>query len=411
MDDRKAIKILGLSEVFSFNELKKAFRELLKKNHPDNYDQESSEVKEKASEKTREYIEAYEYLKNKYFPNDDLKKKINISYNHHKTSSEYEYTSSLALKRSLIYKLEKMTYANIFNQEPEIELILKELKRIYQKFSMIIMYDSDKTPSEWFEIASDEVKKLYNILGEVYFEKYGIDKQSINCEFTLESFWNELYEIRKSYENIGNVVKRLSDECEKYQKYYGYKYLKNFILKEIKYCAERIRKINGNTYIQLFIDIMHENIEDYFSNYIELILRESLEEYNYLITYSELLKSRIDKNVNEVLLYLKENNFDDKKTKNAIKVFQNEIVKMIYKDIDLIIDDLQSNLHSSYEKRKRELELEKRYDDELNLTIVFNGVQKLLIGIKHGDAELLEALKVLVKFNINNFGSEYIKSF
>ena len=401
MDDKKAIKILGLSESFTGEELKKAFRDLIKKNHPDNYDQASSEVKEKASEKTREYVEAYEYLKARYFlGGDDLKKRVNFK-SHYNNSAEYEYVSSLAEKGVLVQKLKKMTFANIFNQDSEIELILKELQKIYQKYSMIIMYDSDKTPSEWFEIASAEVRKQYNILGLTYFKKYGIDKQEIYSEFTLEAFWNELYEIRKSYENNGNVIKRLNDECEKYKKYFGYEYLKNDILKEIKYCVERIKKIHDNTYMQLFIDIMHENIEDYFSNYIELVLRESLEEYNYLITHSGLLKSRIDKKVNEVLVYLKENNFEDKKTKKAIKEFETEILKMIYKDIDLIIDNLQSNLLVSYEKRRRELQLEKRYDVEMNLTIVFKAVQKVLNGIKYGDVELVEALKALAKFNID----------
>lgn len=60
---KQALKILGLSPtVNDFNEVKKAYRNMAKKHHPDRFHNDSEQEKEKAHERFTEINTAYEYL-------------------------------------------------------------------------------------------------------------------------------------------------------------------------------------------------------------------------------------------------------------------------------------------------------------------------------------------------------------
>lgn len=59
----EALKILGLSQsVNNFDEVKKAYRNMAKKHHPDRFHNESEQEKERAHERFTEINKAYEYL-------------------------------------------------------------------------------------------------------------------------------------------------------------------------------------------------------------------------------------------------------------------------------------------------------------------------------------------------------------
>lgn len=58
MDYNHAIKLFGLDNSFTLEELKRKYKELLKKYHPDNNSSKD------ASQKTNEVINAYNLLKN-----------------------------------------------------------------------------------------------------------------------------------------------------------------------------------------------------------------------------------------------------------------------------------------------------------------------------------------------------------
>lgn len=62
---KQALQILGLNpNVTDFDEVKKAYRNMAKKHHPDRFHNDSEQEKEKAHERFTEINKAYEYLEN-----------------------------------------------------------------------------------------------------------------------------------------------------------------------------------------------------------------------------------------------------------------------------------------------------------------------------------------------------------
>ncbi|GKX66908.1 J domain-containing protein [Inconstantimicrobium mannanitabidum] len=104
---RNPYEILGINENATEAEIKKAYRELAKKYHPDQYG--TNPLKELAEEKMREVNEAYDYLmKNK---------KTNSSYSSNSYSSAHNYGDN-----SNIYAQIRMNIANRRFAEAESQL-------------------------------------------------------------------------------------------------------------------------------------------------------------------------------------------------------------------------------------------------------------------------------------------------
>lgn len=64
-EEDKYARVLGLSTIFTATEVKRAYRELLFKYHPDKVNHLGTEFKSIAEEKTREIVKAYDYFRKK----------------------------------------------------------------------------------------------------------------------------------------------------------------------------------------------------------------------------------------------------------------------------------------------------------------------------------------------------------
>jgi hypothetical protein len=65
-EERKYATILGLGVTYTSDEIKKAFRELIAKYHPDKVNHLGKEFQKISEERTREIMEAYEYFRKLY---------------------------------------------------------------------------------------------------------------------------------------------------------------------------------------------------------------------------------------------------------------------------------------------------------------------------------------------------------
>lgn len=85
-DFDKFIKILKLSDSFSEEELKKAYRKAVIKNHPDKF--QDAEEKKRATERMKKINEAYEYLKD--YTQTDYKDDTEDNYDTDYADDEYD---------------------------------------------------------------------------------------------------------------------------------------------------------------------------------------------------------------------------------------------------------------------------------------------------------------------------------
>ncbi|MGL5356212.1 MAG: J domain-containing protein [Cetobacterium sp.] len=79
-------KILGIEREASTEEIKKAYRDLAKINHPDKYMNESLEIRKAAEEKIKEYNEAYDIL-----GSEERKKQYDMSFKKIKGSKRMNF--------------------------------------------------------------------------------------------------------------------------------------------------------------------------------------------------------------------------------------------------------------------------------------------------------------------------------
>ena len=65
-EEKKYLDILGIDEKFTSDEIKRKYRELLSKYHPDKVNHLGEEFQQIADNKTREIIAAYDFICRKY---------------------------------------------------------------------------------------------------------------------------------------------------------------------------------------------------------------------------------------------------------------------------------------------------------------------------------------------------------
>ena len=273
----EALNIFGISGSYDEKELKRVWRELAKKYHPDNF--KDDEEKSNAEEKLKQINIAYETLLN------NESKNTNFSHTYH----DYYQESKIAV---LYYKKEKQQilkgykpkkYVPSFKWFVEIEIIINIFG--YGDYATISEVDSN------YQIALNQIKEVYINYQKEFYEKNGINKDEVvepinyNCSF--DEFYEQLLKIKDKYSIENIFLRKIEEVTEKYKYYAGYDMAKA----EIE--TQKRKKYNeGVGFLQKNIDIF--TIEGLYK-FMQVFLKELEDEIEEIFSQVFVIKNKIDK--------------------------------------------------------------------------------------------------------------------
>ena len=267
----KALNILMLGFNFTEQDLKKSYRSLSKKYHPDNFI--TDEEKRIAHEKMCEINEAHAVLKQiKANPNSYQEdRKVNIN----------EYREELIRK---IYKFllpsendEYYIYLALYNFKISNIIALFE-KRLTE--NIYISVEPKLMDNEYIK-ATNAIKKQFRKLQQRFYTDNKIDATKVtepleyNC--SLKEFYKQLLMIDKKYGLKAQIFQRLTKEIEEYKAVPDYNtfitalsFIKNSYYEKIVSNATLLKAYKqdeNNLEIARLILQMHKQIREYIKQY------------------------------------------------------------------------------------------------------------------------------------------------
>lgn len=232
MNFDKALNILGLTKNYTEEDLKKAYRRLMTKYHPDKWEGKTEAEKKMAEEKAKEINAAKDFLeKNKRTSTNNNNNRNKSTY----YTSAYEYVVLIKTKANIIKELKNYKNELIMLITPEEILLLKaikELKKIvYEYIDKITnaekLVDLDKYIIEFKVKIGGELEK-FKI---EYCKKHNINAETTKLEkYSLKKLYEELKKLRNEQNKNTSILDIIEEE---YTLYAGYNVIKEKI-KEIK---------------------------------------------------------------------------------------------------------------------------------------------------------------------------------
>lgn len=279
----EALSKLGLNTNATEEEIKKAYRSLVKKYHPDQFSEESLEQKQ-AEEKMKEINEAKETL-DKIF-----KKGEEIPY--HQKSNSYQQTSIdiEKYKRKMVEKLRR--YNSNSNNISELERYYDKINMIILSFEALLFSVNDITLiNSFYNTCKNGILKEFNKLKDEFFKKYDIDEskitENINYECNLEEFYKQLLKIKEKYDLKAIYRKKIEQDLSDYKLRAGYDYLKELIEVGIDNILKRLKRNNYTNYEEE-LNKGKKEIDEIFEDY-----------FKYLSQFNEIQKFLEDKNLED----------------------------------------------------------------------------------------------------------------
>lgn len=340
LDD--ALKILGLDNVTTDSEVKKAYKRLLKKYHPDVYARKSLEEQMFAEKKSKEINVAYECV-----------------MNHINTSSfailGYRLINEI---RTLIdyskVTLDKFEY-NWFYYD--LKLLLDTINSIM--FSIKIANSVERI-NVLFKDAKSEIQMFYENILEKYMSHNNIFDYDEKLEFdcSINDFVGQLEKIKREKNKILEEIKK---ETSKYELYAGYEIIKDLINEIEKIYEGKIKEDKENK--KKLLHQMLDEIENLFIVYFDhkAKLNElknisldflTLEEMNKIMSLEKLLGT--DKFLEEYERLIPIHNrytykHKEDEIKNLFIFLQNKALKEI-KKLSIVTDISRINIIKEIER-------------------------------------------------------------
>lgn len=410
MNDYEAIRILGLSSSFTGEEELTSYRKLVKKYHPDNYDNASEKEKKRAHEIMIKINDAHDYLKKKYFPNQsDMKKRINIaSYSSNSSpynnSSRYNYSKENELelekyKQEVIKMIkERANIININTYPKYIHALLKDIERETNNIINTIIICKDKGDINrqynfFVRSINDKLNEIIEKFCEINNLNYDFVWRRVKYICSVSEFYEQLEQIKKQYEDRTNQLQdRLNKETEKYKNYIGYEELKDFISKTIEQVIIAIGK--DDYVIEICIENMHTIITQKFEEYFKEMLTKYADRYKDYAGYNEYVKIRILGKIDLYTSYAKERNFAETQLKDFIKNFHNEIENVFARDFAII--DKLNKLKNTFNDNPDYLEVESilsLYEEIKNCELRFNKGDDITPNLEDIERKLEKSLQ------------------
>ena len=267
MNLEKALSILGLSRTYTEEDLKRTYRKLIAKYHPDLYESKSENEKKFAEEKTKDINTAKELLEKR------LKDKTSTNFrsttrSNYKTSSNaanqryqtYTYMSELRKRKMELRKEIVDILDEINNIADNNDELLKHIKNQLQTslglFKNII--DIVNSVSELSDMQSKIYTKIINILNNYakdYCKKHNITVDINTLENkSLKKLQEQLEELRKKKEEETRNIKILEDvslnfDISKFKLALMCQYTPDFCPNEYKEIKRRVTTFEYNSVV------------------------------------------------------------------------------------------------------------------------------------------------------------------
>lgn len=264
MNYSEALKILGLNNNYTEDELRKSYYALAKQYHPDALINKTEAEKRNATEKLKKINEAYEVLSKAL----KEEKKDSNSYNANTVDEE--------LKAYKIFLKEK-----ILSYYPD-SAFFKEFSSLATMFvedigSFIAKGDGANTTAEVKNILNEFLVKVavwYGKFRDYYFDKYFIEDTpfTINSKMSIKEFYESLKRLRENNSFLDNITKII----ESYKQYPYYDVIKDDIekLKDTTYkeflrakCRYNNRESLDSFYLHEFKKVVDARFKKVTINY------------------------------------------------------------------------------------------------------------------------------------------------
>lgn len=312
----EALKILGLKSDFTEDDLKKAYRELSKKYHPDFYTFDDEQTKQEMTAKFKEINAAYGELSKNFQTN---------------TKRTYETGYKINIEEYKKEKLKQFKQSVHCQEEIKIPGFAHEIENFLNILQFLIaIANTKKLVDETINLSYEKFDKL--LLEQVNFFclLFGITEEDLNKCFNLKleiekrnpnSLYSKLIEVYKKTKEL-----KIETVINKYTGYAGYDSIADKI-EDFKQEA-----INSNGEIEKIVEKLQENIDQAFANYFKnMSLLNELDELSKSIDNPELLKELKE-------LTTKVNSDDFKKSYDDLKRKINDYNEL--KTLDKLFNDI-----------------------------------------------------------------------
>lgn len=232
MDFNKAIRILALTSNFTEEELRKAYRRLISKYHPDKYVSKSEKERKEAEEKAKEINTAKEFLENYKKENNRNSKQNSNTY---KPNDAVEVLlRKEQFKITLNYMKEELASIISFVKLVNDLKIIKEtindisylIKTVENQMNLIYTLEAVRIQERtYFNRLSSILEKFE----KEYCKKYNITLTNKKlARYSLKKLYEELEQLKKE-QNGYSIEELLDNELNKYVYYSGYTVIKKLI--------------------------------------------------------------------------------------------------------------------------------------------------------------------------------------
>lgn len=427
MDINKAYEILGVSKQQNIEEIKKIYKELIKKYHPDKYS--NNELQDLAEEKVKEINEAYDtilnlYKKNESVANDDFKDVSTFyykdfswvvpeelkKYNLFRLPFEHNIRNIIENYKSNYYLYEDLE--KFLEQDPSFlkRIIVEQLEKIIE----IAIRNGYTPPSTNIVLknAYDEIVFEYNEALEHYLVKldkivehrrqvrrntrernnYNMARAKLRGESGITEGIGQIIE--------GGVTKVFENVKDNYNKNKIYK--DELLIENLFYSVERVifncSKImleiitSGKDYTpnEVFSESVLENLNKYSESDKLKKLLDALVNNPYDIRiYERILELQGDRNyeLEKIGNYFGKNIKELKET-----LFRQNYYESVYKSEEEIINKKIELVNRAMYLGLDSSNIEKRFDEKLIEFIISNINYKDIDSIRKGKKRLNEIL-------------------
>lgn len=308
MDYNHAIKLFGLDNSFTLEELKRKYKELLKKYHPDNNSSKD------ASQKTNEVINAYNLLKNYV----STKKTSNRQKDNDNTTDVILQKEKEELKQKIEKKYLKKQ-VNLFNvtyvyyNNKQKEIVCDALYSILKATSHLELLKITKDLK--FKVNIIILDMISELNKKSPVQNRNVKKRINNLQNFCDNVYDIFYEYNKIIEEFNKISSKLDLVIEKFRNYVFFDKLE---LKILTRKDEMLKSEYLLDFPEKIISNFEKEVNDIFKEYERKIkcdrikIKEIIKKYQDSIAYFKTKDDKLKDKCTELLSLTGEDNFDIK---------------------------------------------------------------------------------------------------